>query len=91
MSLTACVECGRQVSSTADACPHCGAPSPSVMAFRRRTRALADYHLLCRAIVWVSFFAFFLDFKDALVWVIGWCGGMIGGMYIKAARRNHEV
>jgi uncharacterized protein YgiM (DUF1202 family) len=26
MSLTSCEECGGQVSSTADACPHCGRP-----------------------------------------------------------------
>ena len=29
MALTACRECGREVSTAASACPHCGVPDPS--------------------------------------------------------------
>lgn len=27
MALTKCIECGKEVSSYADNCPHCGAPT----------------------------------------------------------------
>ena len=30
MALTSCAECGQQVSTSAKACPHCGAPGPAV-------------------------------------------------------------
>ncbi len=38
MSLTTCQECGREVSTEATACPHCGAPGPAgpVPAYQRR-------------------------------------------------------
>lgn len=38
MSLTTCRECGREVSTEAVACPHCGAPGPAgpVMGYQRR-------------------------------------------------------
>jgi hypothetical protein len=34
MSLSMCRECGKQVSTEATTCPHCGAPSPSAAANR---------------------------------------------------------
>ena len=30
MSMSKCVECGKQVSTTAEACPSCGNPEPTV-------------------------------------------------------------
>lgn len=36
MALITCSECGGQVSSTAAACPHCGAPVPAVSAAEER-------------------------------------------------------
>lgn len=32
MALKPCHECGKEISNTADKCPHCGAP-PKVVAF----------------------------------------------------------
>lgn len=32
MALTDCRECGEQVSTEAESCPHCGAPSPALSA-----------------------------------------------------------
>lgn len=40
MALTDCKECGRQVSTEADKCPHCGRPAPSETLYDLRTRAV---------------------------------------------------
>jgi hypothetical protein len=88
-ALISCPSCDRPVSRFAPACPYCGGPSANTLAYQRRARHLANQALVCRLIVWVSFFAFFVDLKDGEVWIIAWCAGMFGCLYTKAARRNH--
>jgi len=39
MSLTACTECGKEISSKADTCPSCGAPTPSAKRVAKSTSA----------------------------------------------------
>jgi len=64
MALLNCKECGKQISSTAPACPHCGAPStissPTVTAApvtakQRQTKGAT-------AIFWILAFGFFFWF-----------------------------
>ena len=31
MALIKCYECGKEISDTADKCPHCGAPKPNAV------------------------------------------------------------
>lgn len=83
-----CAECSKSISDSAVSCPLCGAPSPVIIALHRR---LDNQATVCRLIVWVSFFAFFFDLKDAVIWVIAWWVGMFGCMYTKNERRNRGV
>lgn len=39
MALQTCRECGREVSTEAEACPHCGVRSPTREAARREVRS----------------------------------------------------
>src|SRR5438105_1794459 len=41
MALAQCRECGRNVSTEASSCPHCGVPGPTVAAARRSTSSSA--------------------------------------------------
>lgn len=88
-ALTPCPDCHRDISPNAASCPRCGALSSATQAYIRRTRYLANQATICRVLVWVSFFAFFIDLKDGEFWILGWYVGMFGCMYMKMERRNH--
>ena len=36
MALAKCLECGKQVSRSAQACPHCGKPEPTMTEFAKK-------------------------------------------------------
>ncbi len=50
MALVTCKECGREVSSTAPTCPHCGAPFPGTvmgrLEIRRREQIIGSMQTL---------------------------------------------
>ena len=36
MALAKCLECGKEVSRAAQACPHCGKPEPTMTEFAKK-------------------------------------------------------
>jgi ribosomal protein L37E len=42
MALLACKECGKQVSTEAESCPHCGVPNPTISYEEQRLEAEID-------------------------------------------------
>ena len=36
MALAKCLECGKEVSRSAQACPHCGKPEPTMTEFAKK-------------------------------------------------------
>jgi len=52
MALTKCKECGREVSASAKACPHCGIQNPGVTAKATLVGALAFVALIVGGVTW---------------------------------------
>lgn len=42
MSLVACQDCGREISSRAPVCPHCGAPAAGAMIATRKVHGAGE-------------------------------------------------
>ena len=60
MALTSCKECGKQISTDARACPHCGCPRPGITVLPVRNRTVVFLVVVCLIIL-----AFYLQTRRA--------------------------
>lgn len=99
MAMIPCPECGASISDKANACPHCGLPSPAEVlvkvsrdAMRINARASALHRAKYAALfVWLPFWAvpsFFPSMSgDALaIWFVAHMG-LLAGLYVWFRRR----